>query len=136
MSLSGTALLPGYEHAKTRVGKRISIHIYGDQGAILYTGDDDDLQSGKLEYMTYEDDKGTIVPDGCSTFQFENTELDGMGPESLLNFIDACLGKEDYYVGADTLVGYRTVQIVEALYRSSTTGQPVMLQSNVVKKHE
>jgi len=125
MSLSGTALLPGYEHAKIRVGKRISIHIYGDDGAILYTGNDEDLQSGKLEYMTGKDE-GTIIPDEeCSKFQFENTEVDGLGPESLSNFIDACLGKEDYYVGADTLVGYQTVQIVEALYRSSTTGQVV-----------
>lgn len=44
-----------------------------------------------------------------------------LGPESLQNFIDACLGRTDYYVGADSFLGLRTVQTMDGMYRSDAS---------------
>ena len=56
-------------------------------------------------------------------FQFEELDQDGTGPSSLRCFIDACLGRDDYYVGAESLVGLRCVQTMDAMYRSSSSGK-------------
>ena len=38
-SLSGTSLLPGNAHSDPPVGKRIAIKIFGDKGALVYSGE-------------------------------------------------------------------------------------------------
>lgn len=38
-SLSGTSLLPGNAHSDPPVGKRIAIKIFGDKGALIYSGE-------------------------------------------------------------------------------------------------
>jgi predicted dehydrogenase len=55
-------------------------------------------------------------------FEFENTDQDGDGPESLQNFLDACLGR-DYFPGADAEVGLKAVATLDAMYRSALSGK-------------
>ena len=55
-------------------------------------------------------------------FRFENYEPEGTGPESLLAFVDACLGRE-HYNGADAAVGLQTVRCLDAMYRSAKSGK-------------
>jgi hypothetical protein len=55
-------------------------------------------------------------------FEFEDLAQDGIGPESMQCFIDSCLGRGDFYVGADVLVGLRSVQTIDAMYRSHVSG--------------
>lgn len=65
-------------------------------------------------------------------FDFENLAQKGAGPESLQNFIDACFGRTTYYVGADSCVGLKTVQTLEAMYRSNTSRQ---MEEVMYKEH-
>lgn len=89
-------------------------------------GIDRDPSSGKLEWLRGDDpheNSGAVeiqVPE--RGFQFEELEQSGIGPESLQSFIDACLGGSNYYVGADALVGLRSVQTIDAMYRSHVSG--------------
>ncbi|KAL7470841.1 hypothetical protein ACHAXS_011121, partial [Conticribra weissflogii] len=122
-SLSGTSLLPGNAHSDPPVGKRVKIKIFGTKGALFYSGDDRDVESGRLEWLRGDDDGdgsgvGTVEIQ-CPElgFQFEDLDQEGIGPESLQMFIDSCLGR-DFYVGADSLVGLRSVQTIDAMYRS------------------
>mmetsp|Transcript_21727 Transcript_21727/g.45641 ORF Transcript_21727/g.45641 Transcript_21727/m.45641 type:complete len:402 (-) Transcript_21727:165-1370(-) len=126
-SLSGTSLLPGNAHSDPPVGKRVMIKIFGTKGALIYSGDDRDVDSGRLEWLRGDDDGsgsgiGTVEIQ-CSElgFQFEDLDQEGIGPESLQTFIDSCLGRE-FYVGADSLVGLRSVQTIDAMYRSHLSG--------------
>ena len=133
-SLSGTSLLPGNAHSDPPVAKRIMIKIFGTKGAVVYSGNDRDLASGSLEYLRGSghdednDDNDThhvgAVEIHCPElgFQFEELDQDGIGPESMQCFIDACLGRNDFYVGADSLVGLRSVQTIDAMYRSNASG--------------
>jgi predicted dehydrogenase len=123
ISVSGTSLLPGYEHSDPPVSKHIQIAIYGTEGALLYGGKDRDADSGRLELLRTNGESTQVVLH--PNFHFENTQVEGSGPESLLNFIAKCCGNQDFHVGADTLVGLRTVQTVEAMYRSNMTGNVV-----------
>jgi len=124
MSISGTSLLPGYEHSDPGVGKRISIAIYGTKGAILYSGDDKDELSGKLEFRDNDTGRKIDLPCGPNMgFHFENTETGGSGPESLQSFIHACIGSDEYYAGSNALDGFRTIQTMEAMYRSNASHQ-------------
>jgi predicted dehydrogenase len=118
MSISGTTLLPGNEHSDSPIGKKVDIKIYGSKGAVMYCGDDRDQDSGSLE-LRREDGK-VELPCGAG-FDFENTDVHGTGPESLQSFIAACQGKTDYYAGADALLGLRTIQTLEAFYRSNAS---------------
>ena len=126
MSLSGTSLLPGNQYADPPVGKRVSVGVFGTEGALFYAGDDSDAGSGRLEIRR----GGGIGPGMRATevlcpdlgFQFEDCEMEGSGPESLQSFIAACSAREDYYVGADSQIGLQTVQIVDAMYRSHKSG--------------
>jgi predicted dehydrogenase len=118
MSVSGTTYLPGNEHATPPVGKHIMVHIYGTHGALLYGGQDGDPTSGRLELRRHGNGHAEFPCGPDVGFAFENTDRHGDGPESMQAFLDACQGKRDHYVGADSLVGLRTVQTVEAMYRS------------------
>ena len=55
----------------------------------------------------------------------ENTEQEGNGPESLLNFIAACRGLP-YRNGADQEVGLQAVRVLDAMYRSAALKQTVL----------
>jgi predicted dehydrogenase len=124
MSLSGTTLLPGYEHSEESVGKRVHIEIYGTHGALFYSGSSDQPSSGKL-VMVDEHAKQTVLND---SFEFEQLDYDGhTRPESLMNWIAACQGRSDYYVGADCELGVRTVETVAAMYESDHLKQPVTI---------
>lgn len=134
-SLSGTCLLPGNEHGDPPKGKEIGIEIYGTEGAIFYSGNDHDPTSGKLK-LHRNDAEGTVEV-LCDTFLFENAIQGGRGPESLQSFLSACRrcrtgvgadtggdGKhaDKFYVGADTLVGLKSVQTLDAMYKSNASG--------------
>ncbi|KAL7543504.1 hypothetical protein ACHAXR_013179 [Thalassiosira sp. AJA248-18] len=124
-SLSGTSLLPGNAHSDPPVAKRIKIKIFGTKGALFFSGNDRDPTSGTLEWLRGDDhDNVGAVEIQCSElgFQFEDLDQEGVGPESLQCFIDACLGRDDYYLGADSLVGLRSVQTIDAMYRSHVSG--------------
>ena len=137
-SLSGTSLLPGNAHSDPPVAKRIMIKIFGTKGAVIYSGNDRDSSSGTLEYLRGcghdddDDNQGNITTHNnvgavemhCPElgFQFEDLDQDGIGPESMQCFIDACLGRDDFYVGADSLVGLRSIQTIDAMYRSNASG--------------
>lgn len=124
-SLSGTSLLPGNAHSDPPVGKRVKIKIFGTKGALFFSGNDRDPESGKLEWMRGVDhDNVGAVEIQCPElgFQFEDLDQEGIGPESMQAFIDACLGRDDYYQGADSVVGLRSVQTIDAMYRSSVSG--------------
>ena len=55
--------------------------------------------------------------------QFEHLDQDGTGPGSLDAWIQACRGKE-YFVGAGALEGLKSACTIDAMYRSSVSGQP------------
>ncbi|CAB9508441.1 Oxidoreductase family, NAD-binding Rossmann fold [Seminavis robusta] len=116
-SLAGTCLLPGNEHGDPPVGKEISVEIYGSEGALFYKGNDHDPASGRLELRT-----DTTVKVLCDEFHFENTDQEGTGPESLQSFLAACLGRKDYDKGASSLVGLKSIQTLDAMYRSHHSG--------------
>lgn len=122
MSISGTAMLPGGAHKEEPTGKLVRIMMFGSKGAIIYSGDDRDPSSGQLELRLHETNGDIETPAG-DEFHFENIEKEGVGPESLQNFIQACKG-EDFYQGADSLLGLRTIQVLDAMYRSNDTKQP------------
>jgi predicted dehydrogenase len=129
MSLSGTSLLPGNAHSHPPVAKEIDIKIYGTKGAIHYGGNDRDKDSGQLELRIgvggdSDGEEGAIQP-FCEElgFRFEELDQDGLGPQSLQNFLAKCCG-EECYVGADSLVGYRSIQTLDAMYRSEASGMP------------
>merc|ERR1712194_29117 len=125
-SVSGTSLLPGNAHSEPPVGKRVKIKIFGTKGALIFSGDDRDPSTGKLEWLRGDDGcKIGAVESLCPElgFQFEDLDQESIGPESVQCFIDACLGGGDYYLGADSLVGLRSVQTIDAMYRSSVSGE-------------
>ncbi|GKY93916.1 hypothetical protein MPSEU_000358500 [Mayamaea pseudoterrestris] len=126
MSLTGTCLLPGNEHSDPPVGKLLDFQIYGDHGAVLYGGDTSDTKSGKLQVRRMETDGKVEIPRGMDElgFEFENCAQDGDGPESMQNFLDACQFESGYHVAADVTVGLKTVQVIEAMYRSNKSGRP------------
>lgn len=120
MSISGTTLLPGNAHSHPPVGKHVEIKIFGTNGAVMYCGNDRDRNSGSLEVRRL--DGKVELPHG-EGFDFENIEQEGTGPESLDAFIAACQRKEGVYVGADAFLGLKTVQTLEAFYRSHASRQ-------------
>jgi predicted dehydrogenase len=85
------------------------LRVHRFDGGIKYNPDSD---SG--DYWRH----GEMVNRG---FSFENTDMEGDGPESLQAFIDACRG-EPYFPGADAEVGLKAVATLDALYRSALSG--------------
>ena len=118
ISISGTASVPGDAHGDAPVGKSLSISMFGSKGSLRYGGDDQLPSSGRLELRQRDGVHEVLHP----SFEFENYEDAGDGPESLHALIDACLGRPAY-VGADARVGLRTVQAIDAMYRSAASGK-------------
>jgi predicted dehydrogenase len=140
-ALSGTALLPGSQYADPPIGKHINIELYGEEGSLMYGGDDKIPGSGRLqlrrsevgkncqpEYPCSDQDWSGLLEEPASElkdgFYFEDGEQEGRGPGSLKAFLDACrtscTGKKASR--NDSFIGLRTVQIMDAMYRSSISG--------------
>jgi len=117
ISLSGGCGWPGHEFAERPAGKHFDIKIFGSNGVLMYGGDDKDPASGRLELRKH--DGTSTVSEG---FLMENTEVPGLGPESLLQFIAACRGLE-HRNGADQGVGLQAVRALDAMYRSAASGK-------------
>lgn len=120
VSVSGTSLLPGNAHSNPPVPKKAQIEVFGSEGSLHYEGNDREPSSGRLELRN---------PDGTvevlhDEFLFENLDNVGSGPESLQNFVQLCCGNVEVYEGADVLVGLRSIQSIDALYRSAKSGTP------------
>lgn len=122
-SLTGTALLPGSEYADPPVGKHIRVEVFGDDGCLMYGGNDRIPESGRLEVRktapgTPEDgqseypcsanrdwseelgaDTASELKDG---FYFEDGEPGGKGPGSMKAFLDSCTASSlQYFEGKD-----------------------------------
>ena len=150
-SLDGTALLPGSQYADPPIGKQIRVEIFGTKGSLIYKGDDKKPETGKLELRTCaegKDDGKSQFPceleegvrDG---FYFEDGDPSGTGPGSMKTFLDACRDSSGKFMRSlttnwdnsdgdapavnDSLVGLRTVQIIDAMYKSSLSGVPVLI---------
>jgi len=112
IALQGVATLP----ESNTSGKLVENKIFGTEGCLLYSGDDQDPASGDL-VVTRHDGKNSRR----KGFYFENTAQDGTGPESLQTFVEGCLGKQ-FFNAADAEVGLKVVQTIEAMYRSAKSG--------------
>jgi len=123
ISVSGSATLPvqaAVEGDVTTATKQIDNKVFGTEGCLLYSGLDLVPESGEL-VMRRNDGREQI----SKGFEFENYDQhaqDGTGPESIHAFVAACRG-EQYYNGADGVVGLRVVQTLDAMYRSAKSGQ-------------
>lgn len=117
--ISGSAGIPGDAHGDNPVGKLLEVSVFGSEGSLVYSGDDQQLDSGALELRRHDGKPALEVLH--DQFQFENYEPSGNGPESLHAFIDACVGRKAY-VGADAVVGLKTVMAIDGMYRSARSG--------------
>lgn len=120
LSVSGTSLLPGNAHSHPPVPKKAQIEVYGDKASLHYEGNDREPSSGRLEIRN---------PDGGvevihNEFVFENLDNVGSGPESLQNFVQLCCGNQNVYEGASVMDGLRSVQTIDAMYRSHASSSP------------
>ena len=126
VSVSGVAAIPGDD-------KIIDNRLIGTEGALSYCGIDEDkgktslddasdsteepeVSAGQLSLSRF-DGRTEVYPG----FEFENTDVDGVGPESLCAFIDACRG-EPYFPGVDAEIGLKAVATLDAMYRSALSG--------------
>jgi predicted dehydrogenase len=112
--------LPGNAHSHPPIPKKVQVEVFGDEGSLHYEGNDRDPSSGRLEIRN---------PDGGvevlhEEFLFENLDNEGSGPESLQNFVQLCCGNMDVYAGADVRDGLRSIQTIDAMYRSHASHQP------------
>lgn len=149
-SIDGTALLPGSQYADPPIGKHIRVEMFGTKGSLMYKGDDKKPETGRLEIRKVAEDGKSEFP--CAGFEgiddgfyFEDGDPSGTGPGSLDAFLDACKASSSRFeqylahhghgcesqslLVDDSLIGLRTVQIIEAMYRSSVSGQPEMISS-------
>jgi predicted dehydrogenase len=127
VTVSGVAAIPGDD-------KIIENRLIGTEGILSYCGVDEDKGKtsgdapGKAESEVQGNAGGLSLlrfdgrKEDFSGFEFENTDQDGDGPESLQNFLDACLGRE-YFPGADANVGLKAVATLDAMYRSAVSGK-------------
>lgn len=116
ISASGTTLIPD----KGDGAKRVSVEIFGTEGCLLYSGVDQDPKSGRLELIN-EDGSSEILHE---EFAFENLDNEGLGPESLQEFVEVCNGNTDVYEGSTVLNALRAVQTIDAMYKSNESKRP------------
>eukprot|EP00435_Cladocopium_sp_Y103_P062413 s1194_g24.t1 len=123
ITCQGLAGLPGGNSVGSTLkkGKLIENKIFGSKGCLFYSGDDAEPSSGHLEVLCH-DGFNESVPG----FHFENTTKEGLGPESLRSFLDACRG-ELVVNAADAEIGLLVVETIEAMYKSAKAGvvQPI-----------
>lgn len=113
MSVSGTALLPGHQYTDPPVAKLVQIEVYGDDGSLHYAGNDLDPTSGCLEHR----DSTGAIEILSDKFEFESYDNENYGPESIQEFLELCCGGSPT-VGANVLDGLRSVQVIDAMYKS------------------
>jgi predicted dehydrogenase len=120
LNMSGTALLPGHQYADPPIGKLLSIDVYGDEGSLHYSGNDLDPSSGHLEFRP-SDGSIEVLSD---QFEFEAYDNENYGPESIQAFVNLCCGLgSTSSTGATALDGLRSVQVIDAMYRSNASKQ-------------
>lgn len=152
-SLSGTALLPGSQYTEPPVGKLIGVELFGDRGSLRYCGDDALPASGRLELRRRAGGTADGRPEfpcaegrdwsaelGAAAaaqlkdgFYFEDGEQMGTGPGSMAAFLDACRAVPGPRAN-DALIGLRTVQIIDGMYRSSLSGKAEIIDDVVLHK--
>jgi predicted dehydrogenase len=120
LSVSGSSLLPGNAHSVPPVPKKVQIEVFGTDASLHYGGNDRDPSSGRLE-IRHPDGTAEIIH---NEFSFESWDNEGYGPESLQNFVQLCCGKDDVYEGCNVVDGLRSIQSIDALYRSAASGKP------------
>lgn len=126
----------------------------------MYGGDDTIPDSGRLELRktasgTKEDGRpefpcsdqdwsdriGDIASKLEDGFYFEDGDQEGTGPGSMTKFLDACRASSARYsLGEglpgrpvnDSLIGLRTVQVIDAMYRSSISGNAEKIDSDAL----
>mmetsp|Transcript_17190 Transcript_17190/g.21089 ORF Transcript_17190/g.21089 Transcript_17190/m.21089 type:complete len:236 (-) Transcript_17190:42-749(-) len=119
MSVSGTSLLGGNAHSDPTVPKEVRIDVFGSEGSLHYGGNDREANSGKLEFKDKEGNVEVLHDE----FHFENLENSGDGPESLREFVRLCDGEEGLEAGANVTDGLRSIQTIDAMYRSHASSQ-------------
>lgn len=117
IALSAVADIPS-------AGKMIDFRLFGTEGMLLYGGNDATGHHGSVEHGADAMDIGGLELarfDGRGEkhpgFNFENTDMDGYGPESLQNFVDGCCGLP-YFPGATASIALKATAVVDAMYRS------------------
>jgi predicted dehydrogenase len=132
INMSGTALLPGHQYTDPPIAKLVNIDVYGDDGSLHYAGNDLDPTSGHLEYRNTEGVNEIL----CDRFEFEAYDNENYGPESIQAFVELCCGgggggdgKSLPVAGATVLDGLRSVQVIDAMYKSNASKQVVSVVS-------
>eukprot|EP00536_Pseudo-nitzschia_multiseries_P013438 jgi/Psemu1/290868/fgenesh1_pg.575_\ len=128
MNMSGTALLPGDQYADPPVAKLVQIDVYGDNGSLHYAGNDLDPSSGSLDYRPTNGSVEVL----SDRFEFEAYDNENNGPESLQDFVELCCGGYGDKIptaGANVMDGLRSVQVLDAMYKSHASGR----RENVVR---
>jgi len=120
ISMSGTALLPGNQYSSPPIAKLVQVDVYGDDGSLHYSGNDLSPSSGCLE-LKKSDGSSEVLHD---RFEFEAYDNENYGPESIQNFIELCCGGDDVpEAGANVIDGLRSVQVLDAMYKSNASKQ-------------
>jgi len=122
MNMSGTALLPGHQFSDPPVAKLVQIDVYGDNGSLHYAGNDLDPSSGSLDYRAMNGSVEVL----SDRFEFEAHDNENYGPESLQDFVELCCGgygDELPTAGANIVDGLRSVQVLDAMYKSHASGR-------------
>lgn len=122
INMSGTALLPGNQYSDSPIAKLVQIDVYGDDGSLHYSGNDLDPSSGSLDYRATNGSIEVL----CDRFEFEAYDNEHYGPESIQNFVELCCGGygDDIPIaGANVLDGLRSVQVLDAMYKSHASNQ-------------
>lgn len=106
-TLSGSAAIPKH------IGPHVDLRLYGDEGFIFL-----DLERERLELRRL-DGEDAVHPFGAGEGAMAySTE------EPLNRFVDICLGR-DVVNDGDATVGRRTVEVLDAMYRSAAEGREV-----------
>mmetsp|Transcript_25358 Transcript_25358/g.79122 ORF Transcript_25358/g.79122 Transcript_25358/m.79122 type:complete len:385 (+) Transcript_25358:231-1385(+) len=123
ISLTGSGAVPGNAHEDVggdggenhpHAGKHVSVRVFGDDGSLVYEGDDQDPSSGDLVLLRRDGGRETV-----KEFLFENYEAEGTGPESVQAFLGACRGLAPGPPGVDAAVGLDVVRCISGMYDSA-----------------
>lgn len=102
--LSGSAAPPKHK------GTHIDLRLYGTEGSLVI-----DVERPRMELHRHDG------RDETHAFAPGETDYSTQGP--IDRFVDICLGK-DVVNEADGTVGMRSVEVLDALYRSAASGMP------------
>jgi len=98
----------------------VQVDVYGDDGSLHYSGNDLSPTSGNLSWRKL-DGSTEVLHD---RFEFEAYDNENNGPESIQNFVELCCGGDDVpEAGANVIDGLRSVQVIDAMYKSNASKQ-------------